>query len=187
MWREPVVTVEPEAPALSTADAKEHLRVDHSGEDDLIAAYCAAAQAHVEAMTGLRLSAQTVTIRTYEWADLAHLPIAPVSDVTSVAYVDSAGTPATVDDATYELRLEGLEPGIALLHGEAWPSSRPGSLVTVTCEVGYADVPPPISAALRLIVGDLYANRETTGADGARVEMTPTVEALLSNYRIHLI
>jgi hypothetical protein len=48
-----------------------------------------------------------------------------------------------------------------------------------------AAVPAPIKAAVLLMVGDLYENRETV-AEGAPapVEMSMTVERLLSPYRV---
>ena len=42
--------------AVSTADAKAHLRVTHALDDTLIAALCMAAQGHIESVLGAPLT-----------------------------------------------------------------------------------------------------------------------------------
>jgi uncharacterized phiE125 gp8 family phage protein len=189
MWRPPVVTVPPASAALSLAQAKAHLRVEGSDEDTLIDDYVAAAQQMVEGMTGVRLVTQTVTIRSDDWDDLARLPIAPVQSVSSITYVDTAGAAQTVSANDYSVRAEALEPAIQIDFGEVWPERETDSLFTVTAVVGYTTVPPVFLSAIRLIVGDLYAMRETAqvGASASQIPSAATVDALLANHRIHLI
>jgi uncharacterized phiE125 gp8 family phage protein len=189
MWRPPVVTSAPASPALTLSQAKAHLRVDGSDEDTLIQEYVAAAQQMVEGMAGVRLVTQTVTIRSDDWEDLARLPIAPVQSVSSITYVDTAGEAQTVLADNYSLRGEDLEPAIQIDFDKVWPEREVGSLFTVAAVVGYTTAPPVLLSAIRLIVGDLYAMRETAqiGASASKIPSAATVDALLANHRIHLI
>lgn len=192
MWRPAVVTTAPAAEPVTTAELVTHCRAPEDGTDDVyLAAIGASARSHVEGLTATRLVTQTVTFKTDAWADLANLPIAPVQSITSITYTDTAGNPQTVSTDVYEARLEGLEPAIVLKYGQAWPSSRPGSLVTVTAVVGYGaagDQPDAVLHAIKLIVGDMYANRETVLAgSAASLPVSATVDALLCNHRKHLI
>lgn len=190
MWRSVAVTSAPAAEPLTTADAKAHLRVDHSDDDTLIAAYVAAARAHVEARTGTRLYTQTVSMKAEGWDDLASLPIAPIQSITSVAYVDTDGGAQTLSTDYYDARLFGLEPGIALKFGQAWPTIQDRSLITVVAVVGYGVAntqPPETIHAIKLIVGDMYEHRETVGEGVVSLPVAATVDALLTNHKKHLI
>lgn len=191
MWRPVVVTVAPAAEPLTTADAKAQVRVDHTDDDTLIASYCAAARAHIEAMTGTRLYTQTVSLKTDCWADLASLPIAPVQSISSIAYTDTVGDVITLPTTVYETRLDLLEPNVVLKYAQTWPTIREGSLITVTAVVGYGAAgaqPADLMHGLKLIVGDMYAHRETV-SEGAAIStpVAATVDALTCNHRRFVI
>lgn len=188
MWRPIVVQTPPSAEPVALADAKKHLWIDHDDDDDMIRALVAAARAHVESVTGQRLMAQALILKAEAWSDLECLPVAPVSAVISVGYVDGDGAEKTLDAGGYEVRLEGLAPMIVPSHGVTWPHRQAGSQVTVQVTAGYATaaaVPPELIAAVKLLVGDLYAYRETgqVGSVSSEIKTTATVEALLANHR----
>lgn len=192
MWRPVVVTSAPAAEPVTTAELVTHCRAPSDATDDTyLAAIGAAARSHIEGLTATRLVTQTVTFKTDAWADLANLPIAPVQSITSITYTDTAGDTQTVATSVYEARLEGLEPSIVLKYAQTWPASRKGSLVTVTAVVGYGTAgsqPPAVLHAIKLIVGDMYANRETVSEAGeVSLPVAATVDALLCNHRKHLI
>ena len=191
MWFPAVVTTAPVAEPLTLASAKLQIVVEDTPDDALISDYISAARAHVESATGLRLYTQTLAMRCDAWADLTRLPVAPIQSLTSVTYVDTAGATQTLSALVYETRLYGLEPGLALIDGQSWPDTRKGSLITVTVIAGYGDQtaqPPAVIQAMRLLIGDFYAFRETaaTGAM-ASIPTAAAVEALLANERVHLI
>jgi uncharacterized phiE125 gp8 family phage protein len=191
MWRPVAVTAAPATEPIPTADAKAHLRVDHSDDDTLIATYVASARSHVEGLTGTRMVTQTVSLKTDDWADLAHLPVAPIQSISSISYVDSEGEVQTLSTNAYETRLELLEPAVVLKWNQTWPTRRAGTLITVTAIAGYGAVgaqPPAVLHALRLVTADFYAQRETLTDGGAvSAPIAATVDALLCNHRIHLI
>lgn len=186
MWSPIVTTVAPASEPVSLAEAKAHLQVEHSEDDAYIGTCIAAARAHVEAMTATRLVTQTVAMRTDQWADLERLPVAPIASITSIQYVDTADAPQTVAGSVYEGRLYELEPSIVLKFNQTWPTIRINSLITVTAVAGYATIPASVLHAIKILVGDMYMQRES-GGSVVRADIAASVEALLSNHRIHLI
>jgi uncharacterized phiE125 gp8 family phage protein len=184
MWGPPVVTTPPSGLAVSLDRIKAELRLDGtSSHDTRLGDYIAAATAHLEAMSGLRLLTQTLDVTCSDWADLAHLPIAPVQSVTSISYVDAAGSAATVSSALYQARLAALEPSIVLASGAAFPAAQAGSLITARLVVGYgaeAAIPAQIIQALRILVRAL-------NDDGVFDQVNDTVLALLANHRLYLV
>ena len=158
---------------LSTADAKAHLRVDHTVEDTVIAAYVAAATRHLEDQTNRQLLTATWDI-TFDRFPVGHerqlIPLAPLQAVTQIVYVDQAGASQTITsgDITAEYTVvTGREPGeIAPKNGKLWPYS-PVEIGAVTYRVrcGYglaAAVDPTVVPAIKLLTGHWYECREDT-------------------------
>lgn len=192
-----VLVITPPAPVVALADAKAHLRVLHDDEDTLIAAMVAAATESLggpDGWLGRAIGPQELEVRGrfFDTASIAP-PFPPMISVISVKYLDPAGVEQTLATERYEVR--GNE--IVLAWGQAWPSVRSDDEnVRVRYRAGYvadpdadplvAAVPAPIKAAILLMTGDLYSNRETTisGTIVQQVPMSTTVENLLTPYRI---
>lgn len=168
-WRITVAAVG--AMPVSLEDARLHLRVDHFDEDELISDLIAAAVGHVEKLTGLYLSGQTVTLWSDDGfaSDTLRLEAAPVQAVT-VTYKDAQGATQTLSPGAYTARLDGLSPEIS---SSAWPVA---SEVTVTATCGYATLPGPLKHAIRIMLAHFYQAREGGQA-------MPDIEALVCNYR----
>lgn len=184
MWGPVVVTSAPATEPVSLADAKVHLEYDSDDRDAYVSALIAAARQHVESMCGLRFITQTVRFKADCWGDLAMLPAAPLSAITSVTYIDPEGSTQTLATSVYEARLDGISPQIVLKSGQSWPGVQSGSQITVTATAGYGAataVPAPIVHAIKLVLADLFANREPGATE------TATLDNLLCNYRRHLI
>ncbi|MEM6493691.1 MAG: head-tail connector protein [Pseudomonadota bacterium] len=190
MWSEPVTVTAPASLPVSVADAKTFIRVDHDDEDALISTLIGAAVSRAEGTTGTRFVAQDVTIAADGWSDLDQLPIGPVRSVASIIYEDSDGVDQTLAAERYEVFGAGLSQGIRPVINDAFPDDArciEGSIL-VTMSVGYDSLPEGLIAALLLMVGDLYANRETVskGAIAPRVMMSMQVETLLNQHRFWL-
>ncbi|MCB0190639.1 MAG: head-tail connector protein [Anaerolineae bacterium] len=160
-------TVEPAAEPLSVSALKNHLRVDLSDDDELIAAYLEAARDYVEKTTRRSLVTQTWRLSLDGWpaCDEIILPRPPLQSVTSIVYYDSEGASNTLASSAYDVDIDS-EPGrVVLKHGESWPSTtlRPMNPVQVTYVAGYglaADVPSYLVHLIRLLVSHWYENRE---------------------------
>lgn len=186
-----VVTAPSVSDVLTTAEAREHLRVEDDAEDALIGGYVAAAVEHLDGpggWLGRALAPQTLELRLDAFCGSIELPwielpCPPVSEVTSVKYIDGAGAEQTIDSGDYALHGDRID----LAWGKSWPSPRAErEAVRVRYVAGYEQLPAPIKAALLLMVGDLYANRETgvVGMVASAVKMSVPVENLLTPYRV---
>src|SRR5262245_61367182 len=86
----------PDTPPVSLDEAKAHLRVDHTDDDNYITALIAAATTYLDGWNGVLGRAMI----TQEWelvldafpcGDAIEIPLGPLQDVSRVAYDDSAG------------------------------------------------------------------------------------------------
>lgn len=165
----------PAAEPLELAEAKVHLRVDHTADDDDIQDLIVAARELVEEQCGQSLLTQTWQLaldRFPPWQ--LYLLRGPVQSVTSIVYQDYQGVTQTVGASTYRVSLaEGLvEP----VWAGYWPPIQiVAGGVVVTFLAGYGpapgDVPRRAKQAIKLLVGHWWRNREAVGTVGAPVEL----------------
>jgi uncharacterized phiE125 gp8 family phage protein len=164
-------------PALTTAEAKAHLRVDSSDEDTLIDSLVAAATRHLLRTHGLVLTSEIwdftpTDLEGYELDGFSsgtediRVPLHPLQSVTSVTYVDEDGDSQTFDAANY-IVVPGAVPGrIRLGYDKEWPDARSQpNAVVVRAVFGYGDegtdVPENLRHAIRLLIGHWFENRES--------------------------
>jgi len=183
------LVIPPTEPAINLDRVKQHLGVSFDADDDLISIFLDAATAAVEGPTGIGIALRPATYRlTLDcWpAGPIRLPLRPATGVTSITYKDTAGAIQTLDPATYSIDLDTGTVCRAI--NASWPSlaNLPGA-VTVTFTAGFATIPADLKAAILLIVGHYYANREavvgTTGSITPK-ELPFGVEAIFSRYRV---
>jgi uncharacterized phiE125 gp8 family phage protein len=183
----------PAAEPVSLSDAQAHLRVGVDGpENATIAAYIQAAREAVENHTSRALMPQTWELRLPEFpASAIALPIAPLMSVTSLRYTSAAGADTLLDPTAYQVEASsGPTAQPAMLWpavGTTWPGTRldDRAAVRVTFSAGYANaaaVPAALRAAILLITGELYENREATTA--RPLTDNPAVKRLLDPYRV---
>jgi uncharacterized phiE125 gp8 family phage protein len=186
-------TAQPAIEPITLAEAKLHLRVDHSEEDALISALIAAARTECEN----RLQ-RTLITTGWTWpldafpagGGLLVPPMPPLITVGAIQYVDTDGATQTLSGSGL-LHIDPIsEPGrIAPVSG-SWPATADRiNAVTITYTAGYgpaeADVPAPIRQWLLLAIGDMYANRERS-AERPKVPQG-FADSLLDPYRIYAL
>lgn len=182
-----VAVLEPPEAFLDLDVVKKHLRVEGSGEDDLIGAYVAAVCAHLDGVSGWlgrAIGDQLLELRLAEFCGPEiRLPYRPVQDVIAIDYTDAHGAEQVVPLEDYWL--DGHV--VRLVAGKSWPSTdSAANPVRVQYRAGYIEPPKAVVVAGLMLVGDLYANRETTAVGGGAVQlnMGASAEALLSPYRV---
>jgi uncharacterized phiE125 gp8 family phage protein len=111
----------------------------------------------------------------------------PLLGVVAVNYLDLTNTQQLLDDTVYEVDPYALPPRLLLGYQQFWPPTFPKrNAVSVDFECGYGDspasVPQSIRTAMKLIVGDLYENREPY-IKGTIINESPTLRRLLTHYR----
>ncbi len=178
----------PAVEPVTLADAKAHLRVEHSADDDLIAALIAGARAHVEAHTRRALIAQSWRLIRDEWPPdgrVAVLPV-PLVALSAARVYRFDGSTQTIDPAAFVADVASA-PAVLSFNGGAPPV--PGRVIggiELDVDVGYgeepADVPEPLRQAIRILIAHWYENRGLTGESAAALPQT--VEALIAPYRV---
>lgn len=186
------LTTAPTIEPLIVADLMAHLRLDTADEFFLLETQIVAARRHVEIYTG-----SAILTQTWLWqldavpVDIfVELPRGPVQSIASVQYLDTAGSLQTMSAADYQL-LAPQDPNggrhvLALNYSKSWPTARDDfNAFRVSFVAGYVDrksVPQEILAAILLIAGDLFENREAQTLRDA-FNPNPTVTNLLAPYR----
>jgi hypothetical protein len=174
---------------VTLAEAKQHLRVDHSEEDALIAAYLAAAIAaaenHVQRRFTTRVMEYAPALADCRFRRGVPLPLAPVvpAGVTRVQYVPDGQTGLIDWPLNQWLAVSiGASCVVWPRDGIVWPIMEPDAPepLVITFSVGEALAPPSVKAAVLLMVGDLYRYRETVLIGSASaIPMSATVASLL--------
>ncbi|MCP4354343.1 MAG: hypothetical protein GY793_01680 [Proteobacteria bacterium] len=187
------ITVQPATEPITTAEAKAHLRVDFSDEDDYIDTLITSARKYCEQYTNRVFVTQTWRQNENSFSDRIQLKVNPVVSLTSFKYIDSDENQQTITDSTANFQKD-FNSDVAAIYGgltNGYPSLgssiNPIEIITV-CGYGAAsDVPMDIKHAIKLMVSHLYENREminVTQALAVQIEMPNVVKNLLTPYRI---
>lgn len=179
--------------AVSIAETKQHLRVDEDDEDSLITSLINAATLHIERATGRRLVVQRWTKSLDQFPESGgaiRLRLVPVISVDEISFIDVNGVRQYLDPAAYELDAQSEAAWVFPAFGYIWPAARErANAVTIKFSSGYGspnDVPADIKAALLLLIGHLYENREAVIVDARlqALELPMGVNMLLSPYKL---
>ena len=187
-WSHKISTA-PASEPVTTAEAKEHLRITHSEEDTYIDRLITMAREWAEAFTSRGFINQTWVLKLAYFPSVILLPRSPVSSITSIAYVDTAGSSQTLASSVYASDTN-QEPGtIREAYGQSWPAIRSQSSplpVTVTYVAGYgtaaSSVPASIRQAILVLIGTSYEFREDL-SDKPAIHVPEAAERLLWPYR----
>lgn len=152
------------------------LRVaDGSAESTLVEHYIKSAMELGEKISGQHIIPKTLTMTLDAFpAGAIEFSDGPVREVTSIAYLDTAGDSQIYDNVsphTWTFLAGGFSRRALVqpAYGESWPAAiEQPNAVTVTFEVGYAlaaDVPHRIKQAIAVTVGEFYKSPDLSNAD----------------------
>lgn len=182
-------TVEP----VSVAEAKAHLRVEHSDDDALIGALITAARQSAEHELGRALITQTheLVLDAFPVAEI-DLQLPDVQSITSVKYI-AADTATEVTLASTDYSLDADSTPCWLLPAYTvgdWPATLDTTnAVRIRFVAGFGaagtDVPAAIRQWILLGIGTMYAQREAVAVGSALAELPRGyVGALLDPWRV---
>ena len=189
-----------QAEPVTLAEVKDHLRVDHTNDDDYINSLIIVATDYTENITG-----RSLIEKTYDYYADCFPPIysiaieldaPPLISVTSIKYYDEADVEQTWSAAEYVVDTDQLSKGKVYPGRDyLWPATRlfPKS-VHIEFIAGYEstsspqdlpeNIPVELKQAMLLLIGHLYENRESTAA-GIKIEQVPdSYDALIANYKV---
>lgn len=175
---------------ITTAQAKTHLRVEHSSDDTYIDTLVAAARAYVENTLRKRLVTQTwtLTLDDFPIGDREIcIPYGPVQSITSIYYINTGGTNTLLDSTLYALDTASLVARVYPAYSLIWPATRDQrNAVTIKYVTGYGAytaVPANIIHAIKMLVAHWYESREPVVV-GSTTNMLPmAVDNLLKMER----
>ena len=165
-----------------------------TAEDDLLTDLIQTAREYVEDATRRALLTQTWDYYLNEWpgGDYIKLPFGNLQSVTSVSWKDTDGTETILTENTdYLVELNGEGVGrIVLPYGEVWPTgtlytSKPIKIRFISGWTTAALIPSKIKAAILLLFGDMYENREAQVFDmNGQFQENKIVQRLLASARL---
>jgi uncharacterized phiE125 gp8 family phage protein len=176
---------------VTVAEAKANSNITGTSQDDEIEAMIASATEQLDGKDGILGRA----LCTQEWELLLDafpcgseikVPLPPLQSVESITYVDANGDTQTLATSVYAVDVAS-EPGVvSLKYGQVWPTTqtqRNAVTIAFTCGYGEAgDVPERIKSAIKLMVGDLFENREAQQT--VKLENNPSLNRLLFPFRV---
>jgi len=181
---------------IDLEDVKNHLRitVGETNQDDYLVGLIEVATARIEEMTNRALSRRTLKLYLDNWpeSDSIELPYPPLSTSVDAVlkYVDVDSSSVTVSSTAYKLDAVS-EPGRLILdYNEDWPSAQLHNVNPISVQYlcgypGSTSVPHQIKQAMKLIIADLYENRESIVIGYNQVTKIPdAVQSLVRNLRI---
>lgn len=199
-----IVTPPGEEP-VTFQEAKDHLRVDVTAEDDLITRLITDAREWAERYTRRAIVDQAWRLWVDRFPDGAvdeygkpilgyrplgdvaiWLPGGKVKSIDSVKYTDTSGVLQTLAGTEYSLDSKDPQKHSRLLpaYGKSWPIARAEpNAVQIQYTAGYGDaaaVPAILKQAILLHVGWNYENREAAG----RGDFLPSLEMKLADVRL---
>ena len=165
----------PATEPVTLTEAKSHLKVDFSADDDYIEDFVIpAARRYAETLTHRGFITQTWILRLngFGGGGPIYLPRPPLVSITTVTYTDTAGTAGTAWAASstgYTLEQpsgdHALHASIRPSYAQSYPSTRDiVDSVVITYVAGYgaaSAVPVGIKHGLFMVIEDLYRSRGT--------------------------
>ena len=157
----------PTAEPISVADAKRHLRVEHSDDDLLIKRLIETAVAYVDVRGALGKAMITQTWSEWFAPNPSEiiLSLGPVQSVSSISYYDTDNALQTSLLANYHVLGPSSRTVIKPKTGYSWPTTfTRDDAIKVQYVIGYGDtfrdVPSTVRHAILMLVSHYYENRE---------------------------
>jgi uncharacterized phiE125 gp8 family phage protein len=153
---------------VTLATAKTHLRVEHTTDDALITTLISVAQDLVEAYTGAKLQPTTGHFYFDSFREFINLHAGPDLTINTaidgVTYINNDGVRTTVAASNYQLDGKGYPARLRMM---SIPTDIKDEINVVRIDVsmGYTGdtLPDALIAAMLLIIGHLYENRQDVG------------------------
>lgn len=177
----------PAAEPIALTEAKAHLRVDSTDDNDLITLLITVARQAAEHELQRSLITQTWEIKFDFFPLVIDLPWGPIITIGGVSYYDLAGVEQTLASTAYTLDAVSSPARIVPAYGTIWPDTQDIiNAVRVRYNAGYGTAGSSVPAAIRqwmlLQIGAMYENRQASGA--VQTYALPWADRLLDRYRI---
>ncbi|MEX2126867.1 MAG: head-tail connector protein [Xanthobacteraceae bacterium] len=180
-----ILLTPPASEPLLLAEAKQFLRVEHDADDELIAALVAAARNAVEFATRRVLITQAWRIVLDRWPAAGRIvaPVNPLRALAAARVLAEDGEPTALDVDAFTLDTASLPGVIAFERANVAEPGRSLAGIELDVTAGYgdaADVPAPLTHAIRLLLARSYEHRDQIQSNA----LPDTVASLIAPFRI---
>lgn len=179
-------TVAP-ADIMALVEAKEHLQVTDTDHDAVIRALLSAATSYVEEASGKALNSQTWEFKNRNLTGRMEFcfPVVPLISVSSITYFDTNNVSQSLTVGDFTIYSEEDRAWMVPDIGTNWPTmyARPDAL-TVTSVHGFSSVPGNLKAAVKLMLGHLFENRDASVVGASVATLPMGVEHLIGVSRV---
>lgn len=165
--------------SLDLSKIKSHLRVDHNFEDDIILLYAKAAAKHVEDYCNTPIIPSRYRMYFDSLPAYVELPL-NTSSITQHIYTDVDGNIQMFDQSVYYVT--NTTPRRIVYRNNAPKVKNDNSTMMVEVEAGFQVIPESYLAAIYLVTGALYENRESDSP--INMFQIPSATRLLDSLRI---
>jgi len=165
-----------------------------TSEDSLVTDLIVASREYAEAYLRRQIISSTWELYLCDWSKDKRiwLPFGNLISVTEVKYKDYNGVETVlVEDTDYIVQKNGEGyGGLILPYGKSWPTSSlyTSNPITITFVCGWATaalVLRTIKTMIKMILADLYANREAQVLEQNRnYQLNPTVQSIACPYKL---
>jgi len=184
----PVLSIAATREPLSPGEAKKQLEIADSdtSHDSYIASLIAMARERVEHDTGIVTLSSTWVLKLDCWPadEVIVLPLRPLSSVTSITYLDTAGSSQTLSSSLYEADSARVQPVIWKAYNQTWPALQGSqNAVTVTFVAGYANpasIPDLLRHAVKLALAQEFEDRTGSNAKAGSSDAYERIVSRLS-------
>ena len=176
---------------ISLDEAKNHLKidVDCNTDDDLILSLIETAHEVAEKYCDIYIGSQTVAMlmdrlgaSIYGLYYLLEVPKYPINSITKVEYKDENGEYQTLESTKYEVDIVSNPARIYFYETPVYSYNYLNNL-KITFNAGYTELPYAIKAAMMMIIGHLYENRQDVVTGTIATEIPNGSKYLMDNFK----
>jgi uncharacterized phiE125 gp8 family phage protein len=181
------VSIPPVAEPISLVEAKLHLRVDHTTDDELIKTLITASSQWCEAYEGRAYMVRTSQLKLDSFGRI-YLPFPPVQSVSSITYVDTEGTTQTLSSAVYTLYNSGDYAYIDLAYNQSWPTTQAliDEPITVTYVHGFSTTFTAADTDIMTVGNMIFAESDIIRVETDQGDL-PSPLAVGTNYYVRVV
>lgn len=180
------ISVEPADEPVSLGELKDHLRIDGGADDSALTIYGKAARIGAERYQNRQHITATwiYNLESFPLSEIV-IPRPPLQSITSIQYVDTAGSTQTWASANYQVDIKSIPGRVKPVATSSFPTIQSDvyNAVTVTFKAGYGDaassVPDSTRDAIMMWAAKLYEFREDIVAGVTITEVPDSIRPML--------
>jgi len=184
-------TIDSSSEPITLAEAKTHLRVDHSNDDSYITTLISVARQSIEISTGRALGASQTFVAGYQYLPYGYdrlvIPRPPLVSVTSFKFFDNNEDEQTVDSSKFEIDSSGNNCALISMNDDfGYPtlSIYKEARVLITFTAGSDSIPKPLHQAMLLLISHYYDTREPVAYNANPLKVPRSVDFLCNQHKI---